>query len=97
MQVDPSLAGWTGEAAFARGAFAYVDELGRRGNLDELQTRLATVRKRCKVLRTANEVCSFSAHVHIAACCVWGQYLVGRQPGCHIREETMPVLSTPGQ
>jgi hypothetical protein len=72
VQVDPSLSGWTGEAAFVRGAFAYVDELGRRGNLDELQTRLATVRKRCKVLRTANEVCSFSAHLHIAACCVWG-------------------------
>lgn len=55
-QVDSLLVGWITEAALARGAFGYIDELGRRGNLDELQARLAAVRKRFKVLRTANEV-----------------------------------------
>ncbi len=56
-QVDSPLVGWITEAALARGAFGYIDELARRGNMDELQARLAAVRKRCKVLRTANEVC----------------------------------------
>jgi len=56
VQVDPSLVGLTGEATFAHAAFAYVDELGRRGNLEELQARLAAIRRRCKVLRTAHEV-----------------------------------------
>lgn len=56
MQVGPSLAGLTGEAMFARAAFAYVGELGRRGSLEELQARLAAVRRRCKVLRAAHEV-----------------------------------------
>ena len=55
-QVDPSLEGWTGEVAFERSACANIDELGRRGQLDELLALLAAVRKRCKALRTANEV-----------------------------------------
>ncbi len=54
--MDLLLKGWTGEAAFERSACAYIEELGRRGQLDELQARLASVRKRCKALRTANEV-----------------------------------------
>ncbi|CAL8466575.1 g6111 [Coccomyxa elongata] len=53
--VDPLLDKWTGEAAFERSACAYIEELGRRGQLDELQACLASVRKRCKALRTANE------------------------------------------